>query len=110
MAASNDGKLDPTVSCPKLHEFAELDPEILSYLLANKNWCGIPDEMITATHADLNCASNLAQACEHAAEMKKERSVKNEHLVMKRQVSLNRRRLSPTAKAPLSGRTSGSAS
>jgi hypothetical protein len=66
--ALKEGKLDPTISCPKLHEFAEFDTEILNYLQASKNRCGIPDEVIIKANADLNHASNLAEACEHAAQ------------------------------------------
>ena len=46
MKGSNHGKLDPEAACPKIRNMAAIDGEIVSYVVKNKDWCGIPDNVV----------------------------------------------------------------
>ncbi len=68
---AHGGKLDPGLACPQLRSLAVAQGEVLAYMVKNKDWCGLPDELInkmTAAKAQMNQYS--VKACSVAVKIK----------------------------------------
>ncbi len=72
LAKSSKGKLDPVASCPVLQTLVRAEGELLKYLVANKNWCNIPEEAVNNLQAASGKSQGFAtQACNFAVQAKK---------------------------------------
>jgi hypothetical protein len=72
LAKAGKGKLDPIAACPKLRNLAALEAQFVDYLVKNKDWCGIPDNIVQAMSGSHVKTSKFAtQACTIAAQAKK---------------------------------------
>ena len=72
LAKSSKGKLDPVASCPVLQTLVKAEGELLKYLVANKNWCNVPDEAVNNLQAASSKSQTFAtQACNFAVQAKK---------------------------------------
>lgn len=68
-------KLDPIAACPKLRSLAAVEGELLKYVTENKDWCGIPDEIVTNVKQGRAKTAGIAQkACAFAEQMRKARA------------------------------------
>jgi len=68
-------QLDPTVFCAKSGGLLTVENQMIAYMEKNKDWCGIPDEVIAnlkANHA--KSAAFSGKACKVAAELKKQQA------------------------------------
>ena len=71
ISKSGGGKLDPVAACPRLKSLAAAEGEVVSYMVKNKDWCNLPDDVVakmTATHAKTQ--SYAVKACGFIAKMK----------------------------------------
>ncbi|WP_245504252.1 hypothetical protein [Lichenihabitans psoromatis] len=71
ISKSNGGKLDPIAACPRLKSLSAAEGEVVNYMTKNKEWCGLPDDLIekmTASRA--KTASIAVKACSFAVKMK----------------------------------------
>ena len=72
LSAKSKGKLDPVASCPTLRGLVSTEGNLLKYLEANKNWCNVPDEIVSNLKtADVKSQLFATQACNFAAQAKK---------------------------------------
>jgi hypothetical protein len=70
--AAKGKQVDPTVFCSKSGSFIAAENAMIAYMEKNKDWCGVPDEVIDnlkANHA--KSAAFAAKACKAAGELKK---------------------------------------
>lgn len=66
------GKLDPIAACPKLTALSAAENAMLSYMEKNKQWCGIPDNVIEeARKGSARTRQFAGQACGMAAKFRK---------------------------------------
>lgn len=73
LAKSSKGKLDPVASCPALRGLVGAEQALIKYLEANKNWCNIPDDVVTNLKTnDAKSQTFATQACNLATQMKKQ--------------------------------------
>jgi hypothetical protein len=74
MVAAAKGKpMDPQVFCNQSRPFVAADNALIAYMEKNKDWCGVPDEVITARKADhVKSVAMSSKACTVAAQMKKQ--------------------------------------
>jgi hypothetical protein len=74
MVAAAKGKpMDPSVFCKQSGGLNSVENALIAYMEKNKDWCGVPDEVISnlkANHAKSVAFS--AKACAVAAQMKKQ--------------------------------------
>jgi hypothetical protein len=71
ISKAGGGKLDPVAACPRLRSLAVAEGEVVSYMIKNKDWCNLPDDVVgkmTATHAKTE--SYAAKACGLVVKMK----------------------------------------
>jgi hypothetical protein len=75
LAAASKGKpMDAAVACGKARGLNVAESALVSYMDKNKDWCGIPDEVVNglkAAHA--KSVAFGTKACTVAAQMKKQR-------------------------------------
>jgi hypothetical protein len=65
-------QLDPSAFCSKSSGLISVENAMIAYMEKNKDWCGIPDDVINGlkeNHA--KSSAFAAKACKVAAEMKK---------------------------------------
>lgn len=75
MAKSHAGKLDPIESCPKLKSLAAVENTFKAYMVKNKDWCNIPDEIITNVADSQGKTAALAvRVCKVAEQVKKQQA------------------------------------
>lgn len=72
LAKAGKGKLDPTAACPKLKALVAVEASLSDYLVKNKDWCSIPDDVIRNLAASRAKTQQFAgQACNVAAQIVK---------------------------------------
>ena len=65
------GKLDPAQACPELRSLAAAQGEVISYMTKNKDWCGLPDDLVAKMNAaKANMVKYSVQACSVAVKIK----------------------------------------
>jgi hypothetical protein len=72
IAKANKGKLDPIAACPKFNSLISVEREFEAYMVKNKDWCNIPDDVIE--NVKQGAAKDAAvgkQACAIAAQVRK---------------------------------------
>ena len=68
---AHGGKLDPISACPQLKALAAAQGAMVSYMKQNKDWCALPDQVVTASVAAQAQISGFAvKACGMIAKMK----------------------------------------
>ena len=66
------GKLDPVTACPKLRILAAVEGEVVAYMVKNKDWCSIPDDLVGKMTESRGRTSSVAvKACDFAVKIKK---------------------------------------
>ena len=71
-AAGKKKPIDPAIFCAKSHGLSASEDALIAYMEKNKDWCGIPDEVLTglkASHA--KSVEFGGRACVAAAKFKK---------------------------------------
>lgn len=69
---SHAGKLDPTLACPQLRSLAAIEGQVVAYMTKNKDWCSLPDDLITKMSDSRGRTAGIAvKACDVAVKMKK---------------------------------------
>lgn len=69
---AHGGKLDPIAACPRLRSLAAAETQVIAYMTKNKDWCSIPDDLITKmTESRGRSASIAVKACDFAVKIKK---------------------------------------
>ena len=72
IAKAGKGKMDPVAACPAARALSAADTEMLNFMLKNKEWCQIPDNIVESFKASRAKSVTLAsQACAAAAQFKK---------------------------------------
>jgi hypothetical protein len=72
LAKANKGRLDPVAACPKFQALVKIEKEFRDYLVKNKDWCGIPDDVEdTVSQSATKDATVSVKACALAVEFKK---------------------------------------
>ncbi len=72
MVKGGKKRLDPSVACPKFRNLAAVEGEMKNWMIKNKDWCAIPDEVIENMKAGFARTPQIAsQACAAAAQMKR---------------------------------------
>ena len=73
LVAAGKGKVDPVATCPKLRSLVSIEGEMRTWMLKQKSWCNIPDEVIENMKEGTGKTSQIAErACEAAAQMKRQ--------------------------------------
>ena len=73
IVAAGKGKVDPIASCPKLRSLVSVEGEMRAWMIKQKSWCNIPDEVIEGMKAGTAKTAEIAErACEAAAQMKRQ--------------------------------------
>ncbi|WP_245500964.1 hypothetical protein [Lichenibacterium minor] len=68
---AHGGKLDPVSACPQLKALAAAQGAMVSYMKTNKDWCGLPDQIVSQGAAAQAQISGFAvKACGMIAKMK----------------------------------------
>ena len=68
---AHGGKLDPVSACPQLKALAAAQGAIVSYMQKNKDWCALPDQIVSQSSAAQAQISGFAvKACGMIAKMK----------------------------------------
>ena len=81
-----EGKLDPTAACPRLRSLASVEGEVLAYMQKNKDWCNLPDDLISKMSESRGRTSKIAgQACGFAAKMKKMQAMQAQQATQQQQ-------------------------
>ncbi|MGI3900056.1 MAG: hypothetical protein ACRYGP_19280 [Janthinobacterium lividum] len=66
------GKIDPVAACPQLKALAAAQGAMVSYMTKNKDWCGLPDDLVAQSAAAQAQISGFAgKACGMIAQIKK---------------------------------------
>ena len=72
MVKGGKKKLDPATACPKFRNLAAVETEMKNWMVKNKDWCSIPDEVIESMKQGFARTPQIAaQACNAAAQMRK---------------------------------------
>jgi hypothetical protein len=72
VAASKGKPMDPEVFCKQSAGLNTVESALIAYMEKNKDWCGVPDEVLGALKANhVKSAAFSARACSVAAQMKK---------------------------------------
>lgn len=75
MTGGGKRKLDPIAACPRLQSLAAAERELVAYMVKNKEWCGIPDEVLdNARKGSARTGGVAAQACRVAGQVKQMRA------------------------------------
>jgi len=70
--AAKGKQLDPTVFCAKSGGLIAVENAMIAYMEKNKDWCGIPDDVIGGLKANhVKSTAFAAKACKVAGELKK---------------------------------------
>jgi hypothetical protein len=65
------GKMDPNAACPAAKKLVGVENEMAGYMVKNKEWCNIPDNVLEGFRQAANKTKTFAtQACTAAAKMK----------------------------------------
>ena len=65
------GKMDPAAACPVARKLVGVENEMAGYMVKNKEWCNIPDQVLDGfKQAAAKSRGFSAQACGAAAKMK----------------------------------------
>ena len=73
LVAAGKGKVDPVATCPRLRSLVSVEAEMRTWMLKQKSWCNIPDEVIDSMKEGTAKTSQIAErACEAAAQMKRQ--------------------------------------
>jgi hypothetical protein len=72
LAKANKGKLDPVAACPRFRALVRVETEFRNYLAKNKDWCGVPDQIVQTIQASTaKDAQVSSKACDLAVQFKK---------------------------------------
>ncbi len=72
MSKASKGPMNAALACPKLRNLSSIEGEFLAYIVKNKEWCSIPDEIVTQFKGSrAKTAATASKACAVAAQMKK---------------------------------------
>lgn len=72
LGKSGKGKMDPIAACPVARNLSAVETEMLNYMVKNKDWCAIPDNVIDGFKQARAKTQNFAtQACGVAVKIKK---------------------------------------
>lgn len=75
MTGGGKRKLDPIDACPRLQSLAAAERELIAYMTKNKDWCGIPDEVVAnARKGAARTGGVAAQACKVAGQVRQMRA------------------------------------
>ncbi len=70
-AKANNGKLDPTLACPRLRSLSAIENEAVAYFSKNGAWCNLPPDLTEKMTASAKRTVVFAgQACTFAAKVK----------------------------------------
>jgi len=73
------GKLDPVGACPLFRNLTATQGQLVTYVNANKNWCNIPDEVVTNAAAErAKFAGVAAKACNVAAQVVRQKKMQSQ--------------------------------
>ena len=73
LVAAGKGKVDPVATCPRLRSLVAVEGEMRAWMLKQKSWCNIPDEVVESMKEGTAKTSQIAErACEAAAQMKRQ--------------------------------------
>ena len=65
------GKIDPVAACPQLKALAAAQGAVVSYMTKNKDWCGLPDELLKqSSQAQAQISGFASKACGMVAKIK----------------------------------------
>ncbi len=71
LGKAGKGRMDPIAACPAARALVGIENEMLSYMIKNKDWCTIPDNVINGFKAARAKSQGFAsQACSVAAKVK----------------------------------------
>lgn len=75
MTGGGKRKLDPIAACPRLQSLAAAERALIAYMEKNKDWCGIPDEVVAnARKGAARTGGVAAQACKVAGQVRQMRA------------------------------------
>lgn len=70
--AGKNKKLDPVAACPKFRSLAAVEGAMKAWMIKNKEWCAIPDEVIENMKTGFARTPQIAnQACSAAAQVQR---------------------------------------
>ena len=73
IVAAGKGKVDPVASCPRLRSLVSVEAEMRTWMIKQKGWCNIPDDVIEGMKEGTSKTAQIAaRACEAAAQMKRQ--------------------------------------
>ncbi len=73
IVAAGKGKVDPIASCPKLRSLVSVEGEMRAWMVKQKAWCNIPDDVVEGMKEGTAKTAQIAErACEAAAQMKRQ--------------------------------------
>jgi|GEM_PF-1444224 len=73
IAEAGKGKIDPTLSCPKLRNLAAVEVQLKNYMTKNKDWCNVPDALLEqVTEGSTHTGQMAQQACKIANDIRKQ--------------------------------------
>lgn len=65
------GKMDPVAACPVARALLGIETQMMNYMIKNKDWCSIPDNIVDQFKAARAKSQTFAsQACSVAAKVK----------------------------------------
>ncbi len=65
------GKIDPIAACPQLKALAAAQGTMVAYMNKNKDWCGLPDELVSkSVEAQTQISGFAVKACGMIAKIK----------------------------------------
>ena len=68
---AHGGKIDPVAACPQLRSLAAAQGAMVSYMTKNKDWCGLPDDIVAKTsQAQAQINGFAVKACGMIAKIK----------------------------------------
>ena len=53
---AHSGKIDPVTACPQLKALASAQRAMVSYMQKNKDWCGLPDDLVSSSAKEIGRA------------------------------------------------------
>lgn len=72
ISKAHGGKLDPTAACPRLKSLAAAEGQVVAYMTKNKDWCSLPDDLVTKmSESRAKTAGFAVKACDFAVKIKK---------------------------------------
>ena len=72
LAKANKGKLDPITACPRFKALVRVETEFRDYLIKNKDWCDIPEQVLdTVRQSTEKDSTTSVRACALAVQFKK---------------------------------------